>query len=395
LWNINCEDGVTAGNKVFPYTGGAAPTIAFHVCKATVPANEAFFFLRPGLLMQNDAGQESINIALAALLLAPYPCGIHQVAVSTVDNLGVQNAQQTFVPFSDLVSIPGTKTINIILPNKYPAGPPGSQAAANAQALVLPTSGSAANPNIGAAYTNLNVSWIDNVVRYDLANYLNTWMATDGPVDLTTLSRFSLQLCEIFQRDEDRRFAWELASTIGTRYPAMFASQRDVPASATQNEVWSAVSQNFFALQPRGMTQNYPEQLDSYDYFVPDVNSNWWSKIMSGAYVSTPDHGQYPVTPYSFDGSPRTLQYSIHQVRYYAMAAEACFTYMQMPTEVWNGAFTQLNFVNLLDMIRGFFSKSTHSVMDPLMADNGYSMALAHCRVTGTKPACDMYGGTI
>ncbi len=395
LWNINCEDGVTPGNKVFPYTGGLAPTIAFHVCKATVPANEAFFFLRPGLLMQNDAGQESINIALCALLLAPYPCGIHQVAVSTVNSLGADNDQQTYVPLSDLVTISGTKTINIVLPNKYPAGPPTSQAAANAQALVSPTGGPDAVPDIGGPYANLNVSYIDNVITYDLANYLNTWMATTGPIDLTTLSRFSLQLCEIFQRDQDRRFAWELASTIGTRYPAMFASQPGVPSQVPVNSDQSVASQSFFALKPRTMTQDYPEQIDSYDFFVPDMNSNWWSKIMSGAFVSTPDHGQYPVTAFPFDGSPRTLQYTIHQVRYYAMAAEACFTYMQMPTEVWNGAFTQLNFTSLLDMIRGFFSSSTQSVMDPLMSENGYSMALAHSRITGTRPACDMYGGSI
>jgi len=395
LWNSNCENGVTAGHKVFPYVGGLAPTIAFHICMATVPVNQAFFFLRPGLLMQNDAGQESINIALAALLLAPYPCGIHQVSMSTLNSAGGGNQQQFFIPTSDLVSIDGIRTINIVLPQRSPLGPPTSQAAANDYALVKPTSGSAANPVIGAPYTPLNVSWVGNVVTYDLANFLNTWMDTTGPVDLTTLSRFSLQLCEIFSRDEDRRFAWELASTIGTRYPAMFAGTSGLAAQAPVNSIQSVTSQNFFALKPRIMTQDFPEQIDSYDFFMPDLNNNWWSKIMSGAFISTPDRGQYPVRPFEFDGTPRTLQYSIHQTRYYAMTAEACFTYMQMPTEVWNGAFSQLNYVSLLDMIRGFFAKSTQSVMNPLMADNGYSMTLAHCRITGTRPACDMFGGSI
>ena len=82
-FNVNCEDPLVPGSKVFPYTG-VAPTIAFHVCKATVPAGEPFFMIRPGFLMQNDAGNESINIMLIALLLAPYPCGIHQSSIANI-----------------------------------------------------------------------------------------------------------------------------------------------------------------------------------------------------------------------------------------------------------------------------------------------------------------------
>jgi hypothetical protein len=154
-------------------------------------------------------------------------------------------------------------------------------------------------------------------------------------------------------------------------------------------------NQNFGALKPVPMVIDYPTQLDTYDVFIASLNPMWWSKIMSGAYASTPDTGMYPVRPFDVDGSPRLLQYSLHVTRYFAMTMEFLFTYMQMPTEVWNGAFSQLNYTSLLEMIRGFFSTATASVMDPVVADYGFSLGLAHCRITGCSPSKDMYGNTL
>lgn len=401
VWGADCGS-AGAGAAFFPYEPASAtgPTIAFHVSKATIPANEPYVMVRPSLLQQNDAGDDSINIALLALALAPYPCGIHTVTIDTLDSAEGNAAAQGFIPHSSCVHLEGTHTLNIYLPSDDADGPPKSQAAADSQALVTPKTGPTAG-NVLGADTDLRVchQGANGYTSYGLAEYLFTWMGGGevSPVDTTTLVRFMKQLAEIFARSQDLRFTWELACTLTARYPVMVSSPPGTPVTFNVNSAASGASQNFFALEPHSMTTDYPQKLEIYDHYLPSTNLMWWNKVMSGAFIAGSDGGPMPPMNYAFDASPRLLQYAIHTVRDYAVTAEHIFTYMQMPREVWNNSFTQQNYVAILDQIRGFFVSAKHgdTLADVLISENGYAVSVLHCRVNGCRPATDMYGHSL
>lgn len=395
LFGADC--GTTVA-PVFPYVNaGVAPTIAFHVTIATVPANEPYIFMHPGLLLQNDRGFEALNIALLALMFAPYPCGIHSVAIDTLDDAGGNAAAQTFIPHSDLVHIPGLSTLHIILPTDSAGSPPANQASANDAVLLRPTAGPT---NAGALVANaaLDVSFVDpagaGLTTYDLASYLVSWMALpNSPIDTTTITRFYKQFAQLTRRTQDIRYVWDLACTLTARYPAMFEAVVATPTRPAANSAASVAQQNFFALAPHLMTADYPEEQEAYDLVLPSTNPLWVSKILSGAYEAGDDMGPASTTNYSWDASPRMLQYAVHTVRQYAVTAEYVFAYFQQSREVWNNAFTQQNYVGILDQIRELFTRASPSnPASAMVSEAGYAVALLHSRVTGHAPPKDMFG---
>lgn len=393
--NATCSDGLEPAGYIQPF--GSVCQVAFHVTRATVPPSGYgnTFWIAPGLLMQNDRGNEAINIALTILGLAPYPCGFHQVAVNT-KNILDDEAVQHFIPFSDLVNIPGPDVIHIILPITAPNNIPTTQAAANTFVLVRPTLGPTAS-TLGPAGQPLNVSFVGNVTYYDVSNFLYSWMADPvdvSPIDPTSIARFMNQIAHILRREKDKDFAYETACTLAVNYPAMVQSTEGIANFPVTIQA-AMLHQNFQGLEPLLMTQDVPQQLTSWDTFVPSLNPMFWSCIMCGAYEAIEDGGIYPIRPRVFDGNPRLLQYIIMTTRYYAIVMNSLYICKALPTSVWNAAFTQLNFVGILTEIRGYFASASHTIDDPIFAENGYALAVGHCRLTGTAPARDMYGNTI
>jgi hypothetical protein len=399
-WNFGCG---RADAPFFPFLGAAAtpPQIAFHVCKSTVPPEESWFMIHPGLLMQNDMGYESLNIALLALALAPYPCGMHNVAISTLDDEGGNAGIQQFVPVSDLVNIPGISTrINIVLPLREAARNPTTSIGATAIALVVPRAGPTASGDL-AANQQLAVCGHytgDEFVSYNLAQYLTSWMyMPNSPIDLTTLTRFRKQLAEIFLRERDLRWTYELACVLAVRYQPMveyFPGNVVKPAPQAGIE---GLSQNFFALRP-SIVNDLPTTIntDRYEWYIPSMSVNFWNKVMSGVYDPVSDGGIYPPPNLQFDGSPKTLQYVAHTVRDYAVTAEYVFTYMMQATVIWNNSFSNLNYTGILREIRSFFCDAQRSTGDTvIISEYGFTLALLHCRINGYKPAIDMYGHSL
>jgi hypothetical protein len=384
---------------VFPYLDAAVvPTVAFHVCQATVPVGQPWVYMPPGLLLQNDLGENAANIALFTLMLADYPCGVHTVTIDTLDSAGGNAAAQAFVPHSDLVHVGGERTLNIVLPCKTASAPPTTAAAAASQALITPTTGPTASTGLGAdAALAINARGVA-LVTYDLAEFLYTWMALPAsPIDITSLTRFVKQAAELTRRSQDLRFTFELAASLTARYPAMFTR---APGGGTAvpavNSAGSDACQSFFGEMPHAMTADYPQSSSLYDRYAPQTNWMWWNKIVSGAYISTPDDGMYPPLNESWEGSDRLLQYAVHMVRDYACTSEHVFTFFGMPREVWNNSFTQQNHIGVLSQIRAIFISANDAGAGSIMTSRaGPTLNVLHSRVNGCQPAKNMYGHTI
>jgi hypothetical protein len=383
---------------VFPYIGADIPTVAFHVSKATIPVNEPWYPIRPSLLLQNDLGFDSANIAMMALGLLPYPCGIHSILVDTLDDAGANADAQEYIPHSDLVHMPGCRTLNFLLPTNDAAAPPRTQIEANAQVLVQPLAGPTAAGALLAGQV-LNVCFIGagGLVQYSAAEYAASWMLLPGsPIDVTSLTRLMKQLAEIFGRSSDLRFCYEMACGLTCRYPAMFESVAGVATKPTVNTAAAAAQQNFFALTPHVMVVDYPEEECVYDWYLPSLNYLWFAKVMTGVFVSTPDSGPQPPMNYSFEGSPRLLQYAIHTVRDYAVTAEGVFAYYNQARQIWNDCFTQQSYTGILQQVRSVFTDSQRgSSGEVIVSDNGWAIGVLHCRLNGCRPAKDMFGFTM
>jgi hypothetical protein len=384
-------------DPVFPYLdAGVTPTVAFHASVSTVPPGETFMFLPPGLLLQNDRGSEAMNIALFVMMMAPYPCGIHTVTIDTLDNAGGNLANQEFIPNSDLVHVPGQTVINVILPVQTSSAPPANGPAAAAAMLVNPRTGPTATAGAGAlaADVELEVCSAANYVNFNLADYLYTWMSLPlSQIDCTTITRFYKSFATLMLRTKDIHYCWELTCALVARYPAMFEAVPGVKTVQAVNSAASVAQQNFFGLQPHLMTADYPEPNNNHDWVIADTNIMWMNKIMSGAFFGGDDGGDGQPFNYAFDASPKQLQYMVMTIRNYAVVSEYLFTYLQYPREVWNSAFTQLNYTGILQVIRALFISTDHGFeTSSFTSDAGYSLARAQSLLTHGAPCQDMYG---
>jgi len=401
LFEENCGG---AALPFMPFATNPNPRIGFHFTRATVPAGRTPLYLRPSLLLQNDRGDNALNFALVAMALADYPCGIHNVTITTTDTTGGNVAEQQYVPFSSCVHVDGYETLDLVIPVRQPIAPNqvNNQATANGLVVVQPTAGPS-NWGVFAAGDLLDVNFPGNpagYVDYPLCDFLGSWLADPAavsPIDSMTVSRFMKQLAELTHRAKDLAIARELAFTMAVRYCPMFECVPNVLNPVPVNDPTSVAMQNFFALQPHFVVGDLPADQTAFDHYVPELNPQFWAKCMSGMYQGAEDGGTYPVTNYVTDGSPRLLQYAIHIVRDYAITGEYIFQYHRQSAALWNAAFTQSPMVNLVNTIRKYFVASDLSAGEGLVLKSvaGAFCAGLHFKVNGCAPAQDMWGLTI
>jgi len=83
--------------------------------------------------------------------------------------------------------------------------------------------GYTAAANETAASQDLNLCGASmgvHFAEYDLASYLSSWMARPTtPISSATLTRFRRQLGQYFLREQDHRFAYEMATTLAVNFP--------------------------------------------------------------------------------------------------------------------------------------------------------------------------------
>jgi hypothetical protein len=395
-WGANCG----GATSVFPYDEHPNPRVYFHVQLSTVPAGEPFFFVPPSLLLGNDSGYDTITLAMLVMALGPYPAGVYRVDVDTTDSAGANGAAQQFVHNASLWHIGGYDIIHFILPMKPGAVPPArNQAEADANALVIPSSGPTASNGIPA--DNLLFINFDGggLAGYDMAEYLYTWLALpNSPIDTLSISTFVGSLASLTSRTQDVEFAWELACLLTVRYPVLY---QQTPGGGgvfrpAEGGVLDMEVQNFFALRPELMPQDYPYESKSHDFYLPSMDYIWWSKIMSGVFLPSPDHGPAKPLQFSWSGSPRAMLYAMYVARTYAAVAEMIFTTTGVPQEVWGNAFAQTGYVKLTEFLRKFFCRSgTISTLQQIVSPLGKGIAGLHSSLLGWGPAHDMFDNTI
>lgn len=161
-------------NPVFPW-GGEKGSIAFHLTLQSIPLERRAdaIICPPGLLQSSEDAQAAI--ALFALGWAEWP-----FCLFTLKNpLRTQNDdtihEAVYIPQQTVTRIPGSTTLDIVLPRRWGESNPLAQANANAQAVVVPRFGSSATVGHPAGQA-IPINYVGGAYQaVPLVDYLYSW----------------------------------------------------------------------------------------------------------------------------------------------------------------------------------------------------------------------------
>lgn len=399
-------------------TGNSVGEITFHLSAATVPRGEEAFFVPPELLNLDEGGHPGRNIAMLALLLAPYPFGIHHVKVTTVGASSLTSSEletnpglggeyaQPFIPFSCLTSVKGRMALNFVLPYDTASENGNVPTTAElARGLFMPYAGPrstnslSANSELGVCYKGANHT---GYISHKLSEYLVSWMAPgpDGAyvVNQTVLAGFRNALARHFRRAADLDFCRELSSVLAVRYPVMYACSAEYDEGAWWGTGPGAnASQSFFATAPAIHSGSMPFFVSSSDFTLPMLSSQWWNLQATG--MAVVDHDGYKdgydggYCSQFLDESPFLLKDLVLTCRYYAATAELCYTSFMQSAESWNQRQLNNPLTTVHAAMRSFFlSGETLGSEGRGTSSRGRLLASMMHEAFGVSPARDMFG---
>lgn len=182
IFNESCG----GDNPVFPW-GGEKGSVAFHLTLQSVPlARRADAILcPPGLLQSSEDAQAAI--ALFALSMAEWPFCLFTLQ----NNLRTENDDTvkpvTCIPQHTVTRVPGSTTLDIVLPRRWGESNPTSEASAKAQSVVIPEFGPTATAG-HAAGSLIKVNYVGGeYFAVPLADYLYSWALS---LDTVTIKQY-------------------------------------------------------------------------------------------------------------------------------------------------------------------------------------------------------------
>jgi hypothetical protein len=275
--NCNYDDPAQGDGPVFPY-GGDSGDLAFHVTLDTVPDNQkdCAVIVTPEMLNCTENMQEAL--ALSIFCEAPYPVCLPIVRKDTVHRAGGANAaRQHYVPTSSLISVPGMKTIHVVLPRDTQGPNPTTHAQAIAVSMIHPRTGPTAIPqNVMAANALMTVNAVGiQIVRYSLCAYLMTWLQT---FDQTTISLYLGVLGRYMQISDGLYKARETLAFFTQYTHPLIAAATEATAIPTANTLARYIRANGHVM--RETTADWPQGSDiSPDFRINKVDPLSWNKV--------------------------------------------------------------------------------------------------------------------
>jgi hypothetical protein len=327
--------------SLFPYSN-AAGTISFHICEATIPSayRQNAIYLPSGLINTQANPQEAI--AAIVMAFAEWPSVMWTVDMSTTDDAGGNAASQLFVHNASTVFIGGMQDIHVVLSRDGNGGQtPTSQATANNNVMVQPTSGPTASNSI-AASTALNISYSGGVQSYSLAEYCYTWSQDAGSpaISQNTITQLIWSVSAITNTYHYLESAWDKVAISMVRYAPMVAEALSTATQPSPNAAWSWNQNRVDAFSCRITNANYPQTTaPPADMFIAETRPRAWSKVMSGLFrVEEPG----PVQQVSAWLNHESFLYHLClRARSFAPTFLSFYVYCGMSADTWQTALTQ------------------------------------------------------
>lgn len=342
-WNNNVLNGPR-----FPYQGGTG-SISFHVTPATVPLDEVenAFWVSPAMLNSTERAAEALMISIATV--APWPWCLAAVIKRTSDALNANPEDQTFVIGSSLISIPGMRTIHVILPRTDAGRTPPTNGEAGAVAYVMPTAGPLAIlPVMPGNLTPNQVLTVNGIagplVTYPLTQYLMSWFEQ---LDTTSILNYLANLSHYVGVNDGMYTAYETVTALS------YYTRPLIAAANAQNAVLSSPDWNRYvrcnANLMRVSAGDWPLQAQpNVDYRMGSFSVAAYNKVITGLAVPLDQRpsgfGVVPQILRQVDGLvDKTLLFlSI------AVATDVFSHMMSIATNGWEGAManTEYNALN-------------------------------------------------
>lgn len=352
-------------DPVYPWNGGHG-TVAFHLTLQSVPEErrDMAIFMPPGLLQAARDGAEAL--ALFVLTMTEWPFGLYTVKKATTDEAGENTGDQVFMPTQTITRVGGARTIDVVLPRRYPVANPTAQIQANALTVVRPQAGPVAAVGL-AANALLDINFVNAAapnaaIEYQLTNYLYTW-ATQ--FDITTIRQYAGRLAALVGIKSQLWASHEINVALCQVAPKMTTALTGAATQAPGSLQQSDLCYSSLLAMTRS-SANFPlQQPVAADFRVFETFPGTWNKVVLG--LATADNltsEQNMSVPFEL-GDPRVNFWERLEAIPIAAAWTVYYHSRGVSSLAWNNAYTNTNNVWLQNMARKTYSttQSTGTIL--------------------------------
>jgi len=368
------------------------------------------------LLSCVETSDPTISFAILLALFSPYPFGLHQVTIPTTFLDGSTTPAPTYyIPFSNLVSLPGSSVLRIVLPIKDGTNlkneTPGD---ASYNFVIQPKAGPTASAAIPAG-TALTASVGDgsgsgnSLYEYSLSEFLYTWFA-GGTISVTHINNMLITLASITGRHADLTYAREIAAAMAIRYTPLIETPRpnttgnlSSAATATNGGDVKSFILDHTTNTPFGFVANAAPAApapwtrnDVNDLVFPGTNHSWLSGVVVGALSPA---GSVVETELSFVNFT-DLEY-LRDCRYvalgYACTYSVLYRMLSYPKGLLDNIYNDQALPVIYELLRGFWITHMFDERYPqtLIAKAHAAIDCLHSYGLGYDAARDATGLTI
>lgn len=387
-----CMNTAQVPQPMLPFGNQLIPTVRFFITDSHVPAGEPRFHI-PDVLIQNTwTGGMALAYALTAMSLTSYPLALGQVQVPCTNTAGTHPGRMDLLPFSNLVSIRGVDTLNLVLTVDTSSAPPNDTATAGVYVYEAPTWGDACF-GFGAG-EELEISVRTDLKTYNLAALAISWLrqlTRQGGHQV--LWRFMTAFGRMFRSLDEIDNVWRFAATLSIRYPPLLNFPAGTPPVLNQGLPGGSLMTAAHGWSGVIMTGNFASTAYTVPHFtMAELNPVAWNRVGTGLFQSTNVPGS-TLNPKTYYASPRQVQFAMLFSRNLAVATNGVRMFFGLPMGMWAELVQNSQFNAIFDELRSFFIGGSATAIGeaPPM---GHVVSSVVTALTGMRMSCDRLGRT-
>jgi hypothetical protein len=342
---------------VFP-VGGSTGSLYFHYTMDSVPPEMRSQVVVAPRGIVNMCTNPWMAIAAIVAGFSPWPHNVTTYTVDTTDAAGNNPGGQVFIPNDNTCIIPGMTEIHVLLSlNTRRSKPPDSQEKANGMVDQQPRTG----PNASATYAAnqyLNVSYLNNLVEHNLAEFLYTWTNnTDGGWQTATLVNILFNINAVVPILDTLDTCLDLHSFGTVRYPYMVSGQYGTQHLLSGDSEAGFLQQLADGRPATQTTVDWPQTNagQGVSVYIGETMPRAWSKVWIGAYRCEEVARSHEM-PYELN-HPASQYFALLRGRRNAAAFQMADTLLSLTVGAWNQALYQTDSEAMRGVVRMHYAQ--------------------------------------
>jgi hypothetical protein len=280
---------------------------------------------------------------------------------------------------------------------------PTTQAAAQSNLLVVPSTGPnasaslQANTALAVSYGNYSV-FGGTTFEYPLAEYLYTWFSSLllGP---TVILRFCNQIAAATNRQADLNAAREFCAVWANRYPLLVAKTAGDTTRASSGSLASYLTQTHAGLLADAQTVTFPINYTGTPmYMLPGCSITWLTSRLLGLTTDKASAAVVALNNWNeIYSQPQLTQWSRYAARLFAMVYHTFYAINRLPVSIWDNLYGNTPFVAIRQLYRNVWinpeygSNNTRALTAPM----GTLFANMMAALSPFRPTSDSWGNCL